>query len=277
LHADNDSENISFAGYIIYYLLRYRIETQHHQLNRLGLNNTPSSTFARRWFLSIPFRTEPMLLQMKPITVQETNREQLEELGRASVQVVHDLKNQLNGLKLYATFLRKRLQRQEAAADELETIEKLMAGLERATADATVLVHYGRPLELKRQPPVLTRKVLQTVLSDDELTVAPEASEAAGSFDMPRITEAFRHITERARAGGADSRASVVMTGAKENGEPRVQVEWRGVAIGIDENPFTSFAGGSGLRLALARRIVEAHGGSVSHTGDSLLVVLPTG
>jgi len=32
----------------------------------------------------------------------------LEDLGRATLQIVHDLKNQLNGLKLYATFLRKR-------------------------------------------------------------------------------------------------------------------------------------------------------------------------
>lgn len=213
---------------------------------------------------------------MKPITVQETNRDRLEELGRASLQVVHDLKNQLNGLKLYATFLRKRLQRSEAAADELETIEKLMAGLERVTADATVLVHYGRPLELKRQAPVLARKVLQTVLSDDELTVAPGAGEVAGSFDVPRLTEAFRYITERARAGVEDSRVAALMTSVEGSGAPLVQFEWLRVSIGVDENPFTSFVGGSGLRLALARRIIETHGGTVTYTPDSLLVRLPT-
>lgn len=212
---------------------------------------------------------------MKPLIVQEADRETLEELGRASVQVVHDLKNQLNGLKLYATFLRKRLQGREAAADELETIEKLMAGLERATADATVLVHYGRPLELKRQPPALARKLLQTVVGDDELVVSTEANEVAGSFDVPRLTEAFRHITERARASAVDSRATVLMTSTEAGGAPHVRVEWRGVAIGVDENPFTSFVGGSGLRLALARRIVEAHGGTATYTPDSLLVQLP--
>ena len=61
--------------------------------------------------------------------------EALQELGRASVEIVHDIKNQLNGLKLYATFLRKRFERDTRPADELETINKIIAGLERAAAE----------------------------------------------------------------------------------------------------------------------------------------------
>ena len=51
------------------------------------------------------------------------DEEALRQLGRASVEVVHDIKNQLNGLKLYATFLRKRAERdaipQDAAAADV--------------------------------------------------------------------------------------------------------------------------------------------------------------
>ena len=61
--------------------------------------------------------------------------ETLQDLGRASIQIVHDLKNQLNGLKLYATFLRRRIEKSERPEDEQETIEKLMAGLDRAASD----------------------------------------------------------------------------------------------------------------------------------------------
>lgn len=211
---------------------------------------------------------------MKPIILEELNKEALEELGKASVQVVHDLKNQLNGLKLYATFLRKRFARSEAAADELETIDKLMAGLERATADATVLVHYGRPLELKRQPLTKLRKMLQSVLSDDELTATSEANEATGSFDVPLLTEALRYITARAR-GSETGRASIFLTNAEAGGTHNALIEWRGVLVGAEENPFTSFIGGNGLRLALARRIVVAHGGTVSYSPESLAVRLP--
>ena len=89
---------------------------------------------------------------MKPLKTELQDAETLRDLGSASVQIVHDLKNQLNGLKLYATFLRKRMEKSERPADEFETMAKLISGLERAAADMNVLVRYGRALELRRQP-----------------------------------------------------------------------------------------------------------------------------
>src|SRR5918999_4440387 len=89
---------------------------------------------------------------MKPLKSEIQDAQTLRDLGSASVQIVHDLKNQLNGLKLYATFLRKRIEKAGRPEDELETVTKLMAGLERAATDMNLLVRYGRPVELRRQP-----------------------------------------------------------------------------------------------------------------------------
>src|SRR5258705_3195576 len=88
---------------------------------------------------------------MKPIVSESQDNESLCALGRASVQIVHDLKNQLNGLKLYATFLRKRLEKSERPTDELETIGKLITGIDRAAADLGMIVEYGQPLNLQKQ------------------------------------------------------------------------------------------------------------------------------
>src|SRR5882762_11973750 len=100
---------------------------------------------------------------MKPILSESQDNESLWALGRASVQIVHDLKNQLNGLKLYATFLRKRMEKGERPADELETINKLIAGLDRTARDASMIVEYGRPLELKKQPGTDLEKLARDV------------------------------------------------------------------------------------------------------------------
>src|SRR5712692_2215738 len=97
---------------------------------------------------------------MKPAYAKGTETNALEDLGRATLQIVHDLKNQLNGLKLYATFLRKRLELDDRAAEERETLAKLIAGLDRAARDMTALVRYAQPLELRRQPRSDLRKII---------------------------------------------------------------------------------------------------------------------
>src|SRR2546422_7190870 len=89
-----------------------------------------------------------------------TENNALEDLGRATLQIVHDLKNQLNGLKLYATFLRKRLDRHDQAAEERETLAKLIAGLDRAARDMTALVRYAHPLDLRRQAHTDLREII---------------------------------------------------------------------------------------------------------------------
>ena len=77
------------------------------------------------------------------------------------MQIVHDLKNQLNGLKLYATFLRRRIEKGERPGDEQETIAKLIGGLDRAADDLSTIVRYGQPVELKKQAGVEVDRVLR--------------------------------------------------------------------------------------------------------------------
>ena len=86
---------------------------------------------------------------MKPLLVESEDKHALGALGRASVQIVHDLKNQLNGLKLYATFLRKRMEKTERPEDELDTIRKLIAGLDRTADDLSMISEYGHPIHLQ--------------------------------------------------------------------------------------------------------------------------------
>src|SRR5262249_35950556 len=103
---------------------------------------------------------------MKPVLAKTEDKNALETLGRVTLQIVHDLKNQLNGLKLYATFLRKRLEREDRSLEERETLAKLIAGLDRAAGEMTALVRYSREFELHPQPHIDLTRMIETVIAE---------------------------------------------------------------------------------------------------------------
>lgn len=215
--------------------------------------------------------------RMKPLMSDMQDDIALQELGRASVQIVHDLKNQINGLKLYATFLRKRLEASNRPADELDTLSKINAGLERAAADMSALVRYGRPVELRRQPQVDLAQILASAVDGATLTV--QDGDYRGEFDTTVIKEALKTIQAVVHTNAAMTREMLETFLRHEEPSatrpaPHAVIEWRGVDH-RDEKLFASFAGSNGLRLALAAKFIRAHGGTVEQEGDVVRARLP--
>src|SRR5436189_6267797 len=97
---------------------------------------------------------------MTPASAKAVDTSELEDFGRATLQIVHDLKNQLNGFKLYATFLRKSLERDDSLREEREILAKLIAGIDRAARDTTALIRCAQPVELRRQPHTDLQKLI---------------------------------------------------------------------------------------------------------------------
>jgi light-regulated signal transduction histidine kinase (bacteriophytochrome) len=209
--------------------------------------------------------------------------ETLQDLGRASIQIVHDLKNQINGLKLYATFLRRRIEKGERPEDERDTVAKLMAGLDRAASDLATIVEYGRKIELKKQPGFEVQKVLRTVCAtfdgpEDEIVVDSSSDSLQGSFDPLKLTDALKWISAAAiknrlpNEDGAEAKPVSVKVAAVDDKD--AIIEWSGLRR-IDHDPFHSFVGSEEIRLALAAKIIEAHGGSAKLAEDRFVVQLP--
>ncbi|MDQ2975009.1 MAG: hypothetical protein M3R69_06320 [Acidobacteriota bacterium] len=227
---------------------------------------------------------------MKPLLSESPDNQSLEALGRASVQIVHDLKNQLNGLKLYATFLRKRLEKGDRPEDELETVRKLITGLDRTATDLSMIVQYGEPLELRKQPQVDLQKIMQGVansLNDSPrvsgalvgsiVVVNSQANILLGEFDAELLADALKSISlgamKLAKQPGEGSLEVSLKDEAVETRRDGV-VEWR-VFNSLDHDPFHSFAGSDEIRMSLAAKIIEAHGGSAERQNGSLRVRLP--
>ena len=225
---------------------------------------------------------------MKPAVAKAKDVNPLEDLGRATLQVVHDLKNQLNGLKLYATFLRKRLERDDQALEERETLAKLIAGLDRAARDMTALVRYSRPLELHRQKYDL-RKIIAGVarvpetrnsgdLAPTDLRCKIEDGQFYGQFDPTALSEAFEAITQEV-IGSIPKRdvnqVSLHVSLADTPDSSSVLVEWRGVGPVTRHQTFASVHDQATVYMALAAKIIEAHEGRIERDASAIRIWLP--
>lgn len=233
---------------------------------------------------------------MKPLLSESEDHEALRILGRASVQIVHDLKNQLNGLKLYATFLKKRLEKSERSTEELDTINKLIAGLDRTARDASMIAEYGRPLQLKKQAGTDLEKIMRQIatgLNAEGEFPAPTAAGNAGrsvvlttvsapllgEFDPAVLAEALKSISLGAMkllTNKAEGALEIHLRHEADESKRDGVIEWK-VCDASDHDPFHSFVGSNEIRLSLAARVIEAHGGSASRENGALCVRLPLG
>src|ERR1044072_3151503 len=181
-----------------HFLLPSRIETQHKRI--LGQRLIHTLELAVRFpSPAAPWLEQRKICQMTTAMSRPDETERLQDLGRASMQIVHDLKNQLNGLKLYATFLRRRIEKNERPGDEQETIAKLINGLDRAADDLSTIVKYGQPVELKKQPGVEVDKVLRAVCASlseggSRIVLKNGSDGIQGELDLIKLTDAFKWL-----------------------------------------------------------------------------------
>ena len=217
---------------------------------------------------------------MKTAMSRPEETERLQDLGRASMQIVHDLKNQLNGLKLYATFLRRRIEKNERPGDEQETIGKLINGLDRAADDLSTIVKYGQPVELKKQPGVEVDKVLRGVCATateggSRIVVESSLESVQGDLDLIKLTDAFKWLCAGAmKHKQTQDEAGEIFVTTKSSDSAQAVIEWSGLRE-LDHDPFHAFAGSDEVKLALAAKIIEAHGGSAKFIDRKFVVQLP--
>jgi signal transduction histidine kinase len=237
-------------------------------------------------FISYGFTTNVHILTMKAAIAKAPEGSALEDLGRATLRIVHDLKNQLNGLKLYATYLRKRLDRDDRSSEERETLAKLIAGLDRAARDMTALVRYARPIELRRQQAIDLRKIILSTAREaahqgsgplsEAVTCHIEPDSLLGEFDPHFLAEAFNALTHEAIGNARSDEPLTLSLHARRvetNASPEALIEWRG----INSRPSAANMLENNVRVygAFAENVITAHGGRLEFAPDAIRVSLP--
>lgn len=206
------------------------------------------------------------------------NNEQamLAEVGRATARLIHDFKNQLGGLKLYAAYLKKRFAAHPDLAEGLEIADKIAQGVNEMTENANLVGKLTRPIELTRMETDFAALVEQAAgqvrqriaergltvetdlaeLSPDQKAVRLDSQHMLSALNalLSRAVEATREngrVRLRLRSGADELQLSIVDEGESLNDEQRKSLF--GFAANERVNKHS-------LNLVMARRIIEAHG-----------------
>ena len=210
----------------------------------------------------------------------------LAALGELSAVLAHEIRNPLASLKGHAQLLEEQLAddpRRYAKAhrvvDEAVRLERLTNSLLDFTRADRLTPGLAAPAEVARRAAELTEPGRVAV----DASGAPER----WSFDAMRIEQALVNLVGNALQASAPP-AKVELKVVEEGEGLRFTVADRGPGVPSEMRPrlfepfVTGRAEGTGLGLAVVRRVVELHGGKVTierrHGGGSVFVLwLPPG
>jgi hypothetical protein len=95
-----------------------------------------------------------------------------------------------------------------------------------------------------------------------------------GEFDTTALADALKAITVGVLKQSSQSESTVVNVRLKHEAGAGVIIEWQ-PALFDGGDPFDSLNGSQAIRMSLAAKILEAHGGRVEYENDLIRVSLP--
>ncbi|HVG63516.1 MAG TPA: ATP-binding protein [Hyalangium sp.] len=218
-------------------------------------------------------------------------QERLKVLGEAAGVVAHEVRNPLGAILNVASVLKREPQLSAIGASAVTMLEEEVTRLEDIVRD---LLDVVRPFELRPRPLHMGELARRTVEFLQPVAQATQSSIHLEEPELPLLTadetllqlalsNLLRYALRSSPAGG-----KVRLALASVAGGLSIVVEDQGAGLsGVDsqrvfEPFFTSRATGAGLGLAVVRRVVLAHGGTVgvrerSGGGARFEVFLPAG
>ncbi len=193
--------------------------------------------------------------------------------------IAHEVRNPLGGIELFSGLLREDLQDDPEKLENIQRIERELAYLKKVVED---FLDFAR-----KRPPTLTSVDLRSLAGEAVEVLATEADargvdlELEAEDELPsvrcdpeQLRRVLLNLTRNALQATGEG-GSVRLRCAAANG--RVTVEVQDTGSGIEQPDleriftpfFTTREKGSGLGLALAKKIVDENGGELSVTSES--------
>lgn len=232
--------------------------------------------------------------KLREAELRATQAERLAGIGKMMSAIAHESRNSLQRIQSGIDMLEIEFGNE---AQAMEEVAKIQRGANELRSLLEEIREFAAPVNLDRgdcDVPRIWRRAWHNVTSvrdsgsarlDEQLTTA----ETSCSGDSFRLEQVFRNLFENALAacvGDARIRIECAETNISGQGALRILVRDNGTGFAngdakkVFEPFFSTKAHGTGLGMAIVKRIIEAHGGVISvgedqSPGAEIVITLP--
>jgi len=212
------------------------------------------------------------ITERKKLEAQLAESQRLASIGETAAMVGHDLRNPLQGIAGAAYNIRRHL-RNAPDPSTKEMLAVIDNGVQYTNGIINDLLEFSREMQLQPLPTTpksLVRQTLTDIKIPNNITIEDTTADAPEILaDEPKIKRVLTNLIQNAidamPEGGKLSISSM-------NTQQEASISVRDTGFGIPQDMLekiwtplhTTKAKGIGLGLPICRRIIEAHGGTIS-------------
>jgi signal transduction histidine kinase len=217
----------------------------------------------------------------------------LAALGRMAAQVAHELRNPLGGLKLFADYLEQRLH-DASDTEGVQVARRISLEVDHMAELVREITQFGRPAALRRASTSLNGLVescldlaqARRTIKDVQVTLELDAALPQAMLDAREVRKVFLNLIGNALEAMEGGGTLTLRTRAADRGFLETIVEDTGCGMSDETRArafdlfYTTKETGTGLGMAIARSVVEQHGGRIEirsqlGQGTQVSVLLP--
>jgi len=218
-------------------------------------------------------------------------QERIAALGRAAAQVAHEVKNPLAGLLLYSLHLKSKID--PTSASEASLVDKIVETINHLIDTVERILGFARPISINLRPACLNQiandvlELLRPQITANMIDVHVSLSEegAPVMIDESSMRGALMNLMLNAIEAMSQG-GRLTITSHRTEQTLRLDITDTGKGISeeaaktIFEPFYTTKEQGLGLGMPYSKKIIEQHGGIISHNsrlgeGTTISVTLP--
>jgi two-component system sensor histidine kinase HydH len=209
-----------------------------------------------------------LTLRAERVQEERERERRLASLGELAAVISHEIRNPLTSMKGHAQLLAEHLEAGSRDRDKAERVVREAVRLEKLASDLLSLVRSEKIERSDVDPARLLREAAESV-DPERIELVLDGAPALWSVDAERMLQVLTNLLRNAVQASPESARPVAEVSVEED---RLVFTVRDFGDGIPEGeeerifePFyTTRVQGTGLGLAVARRVVALHGGTIT-------------